>query len=449
MAERKIESLGPKSKEVIELLLNYEVFSEWAFLHYMRPVVYDSAEGCFVKDVDGKKYLDFTSAFATAIAGHTQLKVVQTLVDQAKKITHAPDSPTLPRALLAKRLSEVMPKGLRKSMFGLGGGDAVEIAIKLVRTHKKLSEIIGFIGGFHGRGTFGCLSATSVKESKKGLHPIVPGFYHIPYAYCYRCAYGKSYPECDLWCAKYLEFLLDADMTGISEPGAVIVEPVQGAGGYVVPPDGFLPELRKITKNHDLLLIVDEIQTAFGRYGGAITASEALNIIPDIITLGKGLTGGFPLSATVTTDEISSSWTAVHSATYTGNPLMCAVALTQLEVVQDLKLPERVRKMEPVFRKTLVDNLSKLRSVGDFSAKGLFSGVEIVEDRRTKKPARREFVKRIADIALEKGLIILPCDGIYGNRINLAPPLTIEQELIEEGVHILRESIAGAEKGFL
>lgn len=447
-----VEAFGPRSREVIDLLLEYEVFHEWALTHYHRPMVWDSAKGCQVKDADGKEYLDFTSAFATGIAGHGEERVLSALIDQAKRLTHAPDSPTLPRALLAKKLAEVMPKGSKRSMFGLNGGDALEIAMKLARAHKRRMEMIAFIGGFHGRGTFGCASLTSVKQSRVGILPVVPGVFHVPYAYCYRCWFGQEYPECDLWCTKYIERLLEGSMTVISEPAAMVVEPVLGAGGYVVPPEPYLPELRRITRDHDMLLIVDEVQTAFGRYGGAMTACDALGITPDIITLGKGLTGGYPLAATVTTDEIAESWKLsgnVHSATFTGNPLMCAVALAQIDVVLELKLPERVRGLEKPFREALQDNLLDRKTVGEVSTKGLFGGVEIVKDRKSKKPADPEFVKRIADIALEKGLIVLPCDGTFSNRIGIAPPLIITRDLIEKGARILGESVKIAEDRYL
>jgi len=427
-------ALGPKSKEVIEMLMEYEVNTEWAFGVFLRPVVWDRADGCMLTDIDGNEYIDFSSGFATAISGHSNRKVRGALFKQAEKLTHAPDSPTLPRALLTRKLA-----------------DAIEIALKLARSHKKRSEIIAFQGGFHGRATYGCMSVTSVNFSKKGCFPQVPGIHYVPYAYCYRCAFGKEYPECNLWCTDYIVNLLEGGMTGLAEPAALIVEPLLGAGGYVVPPDTYLPRLEKICREHDLLFIVDEMQTAFGRYGGKITASDVLGVHPDIITLGKGLTGGYPLSATVTTDEVASSWSpVVHSATYTGNPLMCAVALAQIDVVQELKLPERAKKLEARFRKAVEDNLSGSRCVGEISVKGLFCGIEIVEDKKMKNPAREEFMKRIADLNIEHGLMSgPPTDGIFHNRINLAPPLIITEELIEKGAAILGESIKKAEKEFL
>jgi len=443
-------ALGPKSKEVIEMLMEYEVNTEWAFGTFLRPVVWDRAEGCMLTDVDGNKYIDFSSGFATAVSGHSNRKVREALLKQAEKLTHAPDSPTLPRALLAKKLAEIMPRGLKRSVFGLNGGDAIEIALKLARSYTKKSEIIAFQGGFHGRATYGCMSITSVNFSKRGCAPQVPGIHYVPYAYCYRCAFDKEYPECGLWCADYIVNLLEGGMTGLAEPAALIVEPLLGAGGYVVPPDSYLPRLEKICRDYRLLFIVDEVQTAFGRYGGKITASDVLSIHPDIITLGKGLTGGYPLSAAVTTDEVASSWSpVVHSATYTGNPLMCAVALAQINVIQELKLPERVKKLEGPFRRAIEDNLSGSRSVGEISVKGLFCGIEIVEDKKTKKPAREQFMKRIADLNIEHGLMSgPPMDGIFHNRINLAPPLIVTEELIEKGAAILGESVKKAEKEF-
>jgi 4-aminobutyrate aminotransferase-like enzyme len=442
---KNFEYCGPKSQEIIKMILEYEVPTMWALSEPIKMVVWDSAQGCIVKDADGKEYLDFISAFATAITGHSNPKVREKVFKQAEKLIHAPDSPTLPRALLAKKLAEITPPHLKKTVFGLNGGDAVDIALRLVQSYTKKSDIIAFHGGFHGRGGIGSASVTSTNIAKFGRKA-----YYVPYAYCYRCAFDKTYPECDLWCTKYIESILEGHMTGLWEPAALIVEPVQGAGGYVVPPDTYLPTLEKICRNHDLLFIVDEIQTAFGRYGGTMTASESLGIKPDFITLGKGLTGGYPLSAVITTEEIANCWRpTIHMATYTGNPLMCAAALAEIEVVEELKLPERVKRMEPYFKKCLEDKLLRLKSVGDISVKGLFAGLEFVEDKNTKKPASLDFMNELGKNLLKNGLIVHNGEGIFLNRVGLAPPLIIDEEKIDKGTTILEKSIKETERKIL
>jgi 4-aminobutyrate aminotransferase-like enzyme len=347
--------------------------------------------------------------------------------------------------LLAKKIAEITPAHLKKTVFGLNGGDAIEIALRLTRSFTKKADVIAFHGGFHGRATTGCAAVTSVNMSKFSSNA-----YYVPYAYCYRCAFDKTYPECDLWCARYLESILEGHMTGVWAPSAIIVEPIQGAGGNIVPPDTYLPRLEQICREHDLLFIIDEIQTGFGRYGGGMTASQVLNIKPDFIALGKGLTGGYPLSATITRDEIADSWRPItHSATYTGNPLMCAAALAQIKLIEELKLPERTKRMEPYYRRCLENRLTNMKSVGYISVKGLFGALEFVEDKATKKPVQLDFMNALGKNLREKGLLTLLGEGSLGNRVGLNPPLIIEEEQIEKGASILEEGIKETEKKFL
>ena len=350
---------GPKSKEIIDMSLEYEVPTAY-FLSTTRPVIPESGKGAIVKDVDGNEYLDFLAGFATLNLGYSHPKLIKQLKDQADKMTHFPDGPKRYRSLLAKKLSEITPDSLRKSVFSLGGGCAVELGLKLAKTYTGKYGVIAFHGGYHGRTTLGCLSLTADNYSREGCGPFMPGVVHVPYAYCYRCPFGREYPECKLFCADYIEYLLEGKLTAASDIATLIVEPIQGVGGYIVPPDDYIPELAKICKDHGILLFMDEIQTAFGRYGDAMTASEALKIEPDIMCVGKALSGGFPLSAAITRDEIAAKWEPIKSSeTFMGNLLMCAVAMTNINILEEMNAPMLAKKigtyMLRTFKETLED----------------------------------------------------------------------------------------------
>ena len=446
MEKSIISAFGPKSQEIIDISLKYEIFTAYYYT-YHRPLVPDSGQGVIVKDVDGNEYLDMLAGFATLDLGHCHPKLVETLTNQAKKLIHCPDGPNRPRALLAKKLAEITPKLLTKSTFSLGGGCAVELGLKLAKTYTGKSGVIAFQGGYHGRTTLGALSLTGCNYSRQSCGPFMPGVIHVPYAYCYRCPFGKEYPECDLWCAKYIEYLLEGNLTAVSDIATLIVEPLQGVGGYVPPPDEFIPEVWRICKDHDILFFADEIQTAFGRYGGSMTASEALHIEPDIMCLGKALSGGFPLSAVITTNEIADKWSPIKSSeTFMGNPLLCAVTLANIKILEKMNAPQRAKLIGEYMRKTFKEHLGDLKIIGDIRGKGCFMDIELVEDKGTKKPISQEVLRYAADLTLQKGLIMNFGTGMYSNCINASPPLIITEEQIDLGARKLAEALKQTQK---
>ncbi len=439
---------GPKSQEIIDISVKYEILTAYYFTT-VRPLIPESGQGAIVRDVDGNEYLDFLAGFATLDLGYNHPRLLETLRKQAAKMTHFPDGPNRSRALLAKKLAEITPEGLNKSTFSLGGGCAVELGLKLAKTYTGKYGVIAFHGGYHGRTTLGCLSLTTDNYSREGCGPLMPGVIHVPYAYCYRCAFDKTYPECDLWCARYVEHLLEGKLTAVSDVATLIVEPIQGVAGYVVPPDKYIPELAKICKDHGILLFVDEIQTAFGRYGDAMTASEALRIKPDIICFGKALSGGLPLSGVITTDEIAEKWHPVKSSeTFMGNPLMCAVALTNIEVLEEMDAPKRAKVLGAYMRKIFTETLEDVKIVGDVRGKGCFLAIEMVEDKKTKKPISKELCKYACDLTLKKGLIANFGAGNYGNVIDIAPPLIITEKQVDSAAQIMREALTETSRHF-
>ena len=445
----RIESFGPKSQEIIDISMKYEIFTHWFYTH-IRPVVPDSAEGVIVRDVDGNEYIDFFSSFATMSLGHCHPEIVETAIQQAKKLTHVPDGPNRPRALLAKKLSEIVPRGLTKSTFSLGGGSAVELGLRLAKTYTGKYGIIAFLGAYHGRTTLGVQSLTTTNYSRQGCGPFMPGVIHVPYAYCYRCSFGKEYPQCDLWCARYIESLFKGQLTAATDIATLIVEPIQGVAGNVVPPDTFLPELGKICKEHGILFFVDEIQTGFGRFGDAMTASEALGIQPDIICFAKALGSGFPISAVITRDDIAEKWEPVMSSeTFMGNPLLCSIALKSIELLERMNAPKKAKSLGAYMLKAFTDSLKNLQLVGDIRGRGAFAAIELVKDKKTKEPIDEETWQYTADLTLRKGLMLNFGAGNYGNVINTVPPLIATEEHIDRAVDILTETLRETQKKFL
>jgi 4-aminobutyrate aminotransferase-like enzyme len=426
--------------------LDYEIQTAY-FLATPRPIIPESGHGAVVKDIDGNEYLDFLAGFATLNLGHSHPKLIEQLKEQADKMTHFPDGPNLYRALLAKKLAEITPEGLRKSTFSLGGGCAVELGLKLAKTYTGKYGFIAFHGGYHGRTTLGCLSLTTDRYSREGCGPLMPGVVHVPYAYCYRCSFGKEYPECGLWCAKYVRNLFEGKLTAVSDIAGLVVEPIQGVGGYIVPPDEYIVELSKICKDHGILLIMDEVQTAFGRYGDAMTASEALKIEPDIICMGKALSGGLPLSAVITKDEIAAKWRPIKSSeTFMGNSLMCAVALTNISVLEEMNAPKKAKELGAYMLRVFKENLEDKKMVGEVRGKGCFLAIELVEDKETKKPVSKEAVEFTHELTMKKGLIVNFGSGNYGNVINVTPPLIATEKQVDLAAQILKDALVETSK---
>lgn len=409
--------------------------ADWPLL----PV--ERADGVYLYTTDGKRYLDFTSGIAVTNVGHGHPKVLAAAREQMDKFSHSAVGITLhePLLKLTQALSDVMPSGMDMYFFGNSGAEAVEGALKLARYVTGRPGIIAFEGGFHGR-TYGAASVTSVKSKYRNHYePFVPGVYFAPYAYPYRCPWGDDDASAIAWSVAGIQTIFDR-LIPPSQVAAMLVEPVQGEGGYVVPPAGFLLALRRICDEHNILLILDEVQTGFGRTG-EMFAAQVIDVHPDIMAIAKGIANGFPLSATVASRELMSQWLpGAHGTTYGGNPIACAAALATLEVIREENLLENCRIMGNKLLQGMQQFKDSYSFIGDVRGLGLMLAMEMIVPELGKIP-NPEAASAILNNCLQGGLIGYMA-GLYGQVVRLIPPLNVSEEQVDEALHILAESLA-------
>ncbi len=400
------------------------------------PLVAEKAKGLWIDDPDGNIFLDFTAGIAVCATGHCHPKVVSAIKKQADKLIHmsGTDFYYTSQIALADKLASLVPgDGNNKVYFGNSGAESVEAAFKLARWFTKRELNIAFFGAFHGR-TMGALSLTASKViQKRHYNPLIPGITHIPYAYCYRCPYNMSYPACSIECVRWVEDNLFRTTMPPEEVAAIFVEPIQGEGGYIVPPPEFHVELQKVAKKYGILYVVDEVQAGMGRTG-KMFAMEHFGVEPDIMALAKGIASGMPLGAMVAKSDIMVWEAGSHASTFGGNPISCSAALATIELLED----ELMENAE-IRGKYMMDQLRNLQNsiecIGDVRGKGLMIGVELVKDRETKERAgtwRNEVVLK----AFEKGLLLLGCGE---NTIRFSPALTVSKEEIDVCLSIFKE----------
>lgn len=411
----------------------------------VSPIVAREAKGVYVTDVDGNRYLDLAAGIAVMNVGHCHPAIVNAIKTQAEKLIHfaGQDYYYEAQVAIAEKLIEITPGKFSKQVFlSNSGTEANECAFKLARWHKNRPGMLSFLGAFHGR-TFGSLSLSSAKPvHTKRFQPLLPGIIKTHYAYCYRCFAKMQYPSCGLYCAKYIEEVVLRETIAPSELAAMIIEPIQGEHGYVVPPDDFLRTLRKICDRNDILLIADEVQTGFGRTG-KMFAVEHAGIEPDIITLAKAIASGIPMGATVARKEIADWDVGSHSNTTGGNPVACAVAMANIEILRKERLVENARKVGLEILKRLKELEKKSRLIGDVRGKGLMIGVEFVADKKTKKPLDHDKIDELIIAALKRGLILLPAGF---STIRIAPPLVISSKEAERAMELFEETVLSVER---
>lgn len=423
---------GPKAAGLIKIDRNYVSPS------YTRgyPLVAEKAKGLWIHDPDGNTFLDFTAGIAVCATGHCHPHVVNAIKKQADLLLHmsGTDFYYTPQIALAEKLSKlVVGKGKKKVFFGNSGAEAVEAAFKLARWYTKRELNIAFFGAFHGR-TMGALSLTASKViQKKHYNPLIPGITHIPYAYCFRCPYNMSYPECGIECVRWVEETLFRTVIPPEEVAAIFVEPIQGEGGYIVPPPEFHIELKKIAEKYKILYVVDEVQSGMGRTGKML-AIEHFGIDPDIIALAKGIASGMPLGAMVAKSDIMTWEAGSHASTFGGNPVSCCAALATIELLE-AELMENAKTMGEYLISKLCELQKSIECIGDVRGKGLMVGVEIVKNRQIKERApdwRNKIIKK----AFEKGLLLLGCGE---NTIRFSPALTVTAEEMDVCLTIFEE----------
>ncbi len=397
------------------------------------PLVIARGKGAVVEDVDGNRFLDFMAGIAVNITGYSHPRVVRAVKRQAEKFFHicSTDFYYESFANLAERLTRMIPMEGEKSVFFTNSGaEAVETAIKLVRYYTKRPYIISFLGSFHGR-TMGALSLTASKAKQRSFFSsFLPGVHHIPYGYCYRCPYHLTYRFCGIHCAEALDQVICQTLMSPREIAAIFVEPIQGEGGYIVPPPEFHQKLRAFAEKNGILYVVDEVQSGMGRTGKFL-AIENFGVEPDVVVLAKGLASGLPLGAVVSKKKYMNWKAGTHGSTFGGNPLACEAALATLELLEKRLIDNAARMGRRLLEKLL--GLKKDQPmIGDVRGLGLMIGVEMIKDPETQEPAAKE-AGEIVQRAFQKGLLLLPCGE---NVIRFCPPLVVNRKEIDTAVEI-------------
>jgi 4-aminobutyrate aminotransferase len=406
-------------------------------------LVPERGSGMVVEDVDGNRFLDFAAGISTVSTGHCHPAVVKAIQAQAERLLHIcyTDFHYPPYIELCETLAEIAPISGRKRVFLTNSGaEAVETSIKLARQRTGRSKVIAFYGAFHGR-TLGTVSLTASKPvQRRGFGPLVPDVHHTHFAYCYRCPVNRRPESCAVQCLDLLSDSMFRHTVPPDEVAAVLVEPVQGEGGFIPPHPEFLPRLQALCREHGILLIADEVQSGMGRTG-KFFAFEHYGIDPDMIVMAKGIASGMPISAVIAKDEVMKWNDGSHGSTFGGNPVSCQAALATLRLLRG-GLIENAGRVGAVLHGKLRGLAARHRLIGDVRGMGLMVGVEIVRDRETREPAPDE-QERIIRRAFERGLLTLPCGT---STIRLSPPLICSDSDVDKAVSILDEVLGEVEK---
>jgi 4-aminobutyrate aminotransferase-like enzyme len=407
------------------------------------PVFWDAARGANVADVDGNVYVDLTAAFAVAGPGHAHPRIVAAVQEQAARLMHGMGDvhPPAVKVDALRALTGVAPPGLNRAILASSGAEAVEAALKTAAVATGKPRVLAFHGSYHGL-TYGALAASGREDFRAPFAAQLPRTaVFAPYPYAYRSPLGRDPGEvCDA-VLRYVEYLLDTPGTASEGIGAILVEPVQGRGGDVVPPDGFLPGLRRICDERGLLLILDEVYTGFGRTGRWF-ACEHWGVTPDLLVAGKGMTGGMPFSACIGTDAVMEAWPrskgeALHTSTFLGHPLGCAAAVASIAVLRDERLVERSAELGARMLARLRASLSGHPRVGEVRGLGMMVGIELVRDRESRVPAP-ELAGHVVVETLRRGILALG-GGIHSNVISLSPPFVITDEQADAALTTLED----------
>ena len=427
---------GPRARAVVER--DHAVLSPSYTRSY--PLVAARGEGAIVEDVDGNRFLDFNAGIAVCSTGHCHPRVVEAIRRQAGELIHMSGTDFYYESMvrLAERLAASAPGGVpRRVYFGNSGAEAVEAAMKLARYYTGRDKLIAFFGAFHGR-TMGALSLTGSKVvQKRGFGPLVPGVSHVPYPYPYR--FNGTAEECAAASLEAIEQLFRSTVPA-EEVAAFFVEPIQGEGGYVVPPAHFFEGLQELAKRHGILIVADEVQCGMGR-SGKLWASEHFGLVPDIMTSAKGIASGMPLSAMIARAELMNWGPGAHASTFGGNPVAVAASLATMDLLEE-SLLENSREMGELLMARMREWPARFRHVGEVRGHGLMLGIEIVRDQATKERAP-ELRDRLSDMAFERGVLVL---GAGPNSIRLSPPLIVNADQCGFALETLEECLAAIER---
>lgn len=431
---------GPRSRALAKELARWES-PNVTYLADDFPVFWERARGANVVDVDGNVYVDLTAAFAVAGPGHAHPRIVAAVQAQAETLLHGMGDvhPPAVKVDVLRALAQVAPGGLNRAVLASSGAEAVEAALKTAAIATGKPRVLAFHGGYHGL-TYGALAASGREDFRAPFTAQLPRTaVFAPYPYAYRSPFGRDPDEVGDAVLRYVEYLLDTPGTAGEGIGAILVEPVQGRGGDVVPPDGFLPGLRRICDERGLLLICDEIYTGFGRTGRWF-ACEHWGVVPDLLCVGKGMTGGMPFAACIGTDAVMEAWPkstgeAIHTSTFLGHPLGCAAALASMAVLREERLVERSAELGARLLARLREMTADHPRVGEVRGLGMMIGMEMVRDRESREPAP-ELAGRIVVETLRRGVLTLG-GGIHGNVLSLSPPFVLTDAQADAALSVL------------
>jgi len=437
----KISPPGPEAKRI--LALDHQFVSPSYTRDY--PMVAKRGKGMLVEDVDGNTYLDFAAGIAVVSTGHCHPDVVRAIQRQAETLIHMSGTdfyyPLL--AELAQKLNEITPGKFPKRVhFGNSGAEAIETAMKLARYHTGRHRFIAFLGAFHGR-TLGALSLTASKAIQRHrFGPLLPEVTHFPYPNPYRCPVGRHRTDslCDCTCTDFIEKAFQTSVPP-EEVAAIVVEPIQGEGGYIIPPPNFLRQLEELAHRHGILLIFDEVQSGMGRTG-KMWACDHFGVVPDILVSAKGIASGMPLGVTVAKAEIMNWPPGAHASTFGGNPVACAAAMETIRLIEE-KLMANAAQMGEYALGRLAAWPERHPLVGNVRGKGLMIGIELVKSQETRVPnpqARSKVIHR----AFEQGVLVLGCGE---STIRLMPPLIVERDQMDFALDVLERCLGEVEKG--
>jgi 4-aminobutyrate aminotransferase-like enzyme len=398
--------------------------------YYKDPLILDRGKGNYVFDTEGKQYLDFFGGIVTISVGHCDDEITSKTCEQMKKLQHTSTLyPNVPIISLAEKLAQITPGKLQKTFFTNSGSEAVETAILLAQLYTGSHEIIALRHGYSG-ATLLTMNITA-HGNYRLVESLVPGIKHAHNAYCFRCAFGKEYPNCELECAKDVKELIET--TTSRHPAAFIAEPIQGVGGFITPPKEYFKEVVSIVRKYGGLFICDEVQTGWGRTGKKMFGIEHWEVEPDTMVMAKGAANGAPVGITIATPEVGDSLKGSHISTFGGNPVTATAILATIEAIETRKLVQNAERMGMYLKDQLNGLREKYRIIGEVRGMGLIQGMEIV---KLKKEPAPDFVAEIFESTKEQGLLIGK-GGLYGNVIRITPALTIGRGDIDQAVQIM------------
>lgn len=430
---------GPRSKQIVEQEQRHMAPGLQSIALY-SGLAMAQGKGCTLVDEDGNEYIDFIAGIGVGSVGHCHPHYVDALKRQAERLTFGSFT-TETRSRFLELLASLTPEGLTRIQLFSGGAEAMEAAFRLAKSATRRFEFIGFWGGFHGKtgGVLGLLG----DNFKQHLGPFMPGLHVSPYANCYRCPLNLKYPDCGIACAEHLRDVIRYQTQG--EIAAIVVEPMQGTAGNVIPPEGFLRAVQAIAKEHDALIIFDEMLTGFGRTG-KMWGCDHDGVVPDVMAIGKGMGSGFPVSGLISTDELTRAKPFANpsgsSSSYGGNPLGAAAGLASLEIILKEDLVANAERVGAIMLARLEALKEKYRFVGDVRGKGLMLGVELVKDRATKELLSPEVTRALFHECLRRGLVAM----CYSPVIRINPPLVVTEQTALDGLAILDEAMAAVAK---